>query len=131
MHTRTAREDLMPRPLRAYEPDGLGAAVEDDAVRILDTGRAPPPDELADAATALVLRLPGGMLRCTSVRFPHLLQRIALAWAEPDRLQRLLDELMYDERGGRAGFPFEVLAELAELRRCHERWVGPRPPPGR
>lgn len=131
MRTRTARDGFAPRPGRAHEADTPMAVVEDDEARILDTGGTVPRDELAHAAVALILRLPGGMLRLTSERFPHVLPRIAHAWAEPDRLQRVLDELMYDERGGRAGFPFEVLAELAELRRCHERWVGPRTQAGR
>jgi hypothetical protein len=131
MRMRTARDDFAPWTSRSHEADASTAAVEEDEARILDAGGGVPRDELAHAAVALLLRLPGGMLRCTSERFPHVLPRIAHAWAEPDRLQRVLDELMYDERGGRAGFPFEVLAELAELRRCHERWVGPRTRTGR
>jgi hypothetical protein len=42
-----------------------------------------------------------------------------------------LDALMYDERGGRAGFPPDVLLELAELRDCYERCVAPRTARGR
>ena len=131
MYTRTAFGDPDTGPGRTFET-GVGTAVlEEDDARILDTGGTMPRDELADAAVALILRLPGGMLRVTSMRFPHVVTRIAHAWAEPRRLQQVLDELMYDERGDRSGFPFEVLAELAELRCCHERWVGPRTRDGR
>jgi hypothetical protein len=76
-------------------------------------------------------RLPGGMLRHTAAAFPHVLEAIARDWAQPARLHATIDALVYDLRGGRSGFPAQVLAELAELRRCHERWVGPRTPLGR
>jgi hypothetical protein len=78
------------------------------------------------AVREMMTRLPGGMLRHCAAHYPHLLEPIARHWADPDRLHAALDALVYDDRGGRGGFPFEVLAELAELRRCHERWVGPR-----
>jgi len=130
MRTRPVRDDGMRQPGRPGGSDRIEAVVANGAASF-DTGRALTRDQGAEAAVELLMRLPGGMLRCTSAHFPHVLQRIALAWAEPDRLQRALDELMYDERGDRSGFPFEVLAELAELRSCHERWVGPRTRLGR
>jgi hypothetical protein len=92
--------------------------------------RAPSRGPSADALEMLE-RLPGGMLHHTAAGYPHVLEAIARDWAEPARLHATLDALVFDLRGGRRGFPAEVLAELAELRRCHERWVGPRTPLGR
>jgi hypothetical protein len=79
----------------------------------------------------MMLRLPAHLLRHTAARFAHVLEPIARDWASPERLHATLDALVFDDRGGRAGFPPEVLTELAELRACHERWVGPRTTRGR
>ena len=79
----------------------------------------------------LLWRLPAGQLERTAARFPHVLEAIARAWATPARMHATLDSLMFDERGGRSGFPIEVLQELGELRACYERWVGPRSTRGR
>ena len=99
---------------------------------------APPPGcavrprrEPAGAAREMLQRLPGGMLAATAARFPHVLDALAAGWPDPATFHATLDRLVYDERGGRAGFPVEVLAELAELRDCYERWVGPRSRVGR
>lgn len=93
-------------------------------------GRTAPPGP-SRAVHDMMIRLPAGMLRQCGERFPYILERVAADWADPARLQATIDALIYDARGGRGGFPFEVLAELAELRRCHERWVGPRTRSGR
>jgi hypothetical protein len=83
------------------------------------------------AVREMMLRLPAHLLRHTAARFAHVLEPIARDWASPERLHATLDALVFDDRGGREGFPPEVLTELAELRACHERWVGPRSPLGR
>jgi hypothetical protein len=93
--------------------------------------RGAPGSRPSPAVREMMLRLPAGLLRQTAARYPHVLEAIARDWASPARLQATLDALVYDERGGRSGFPADVLLELSELRACHERWVGPRTAHGR
>ncbi|MFO0235693.1 MAG: hypothetical protein ACK51M_22075 [Burkholderiales bacterium] len=93
--------------------------------------RGAPADRPSPAVREMMRRLPGNLLRRTAADFPHMLEAIARDWATPDRFHAMLDAFVFDDRGGRAGFPPEVLLELAELRTCHERWVGPRTTLGR
>ncbi len=46
--------------------------------------------------------------------YPHLLERIVATWRSPESA-RYLRKLIVDERGGRQGFPFEVMSELLML----------------
>jgi hypothetical protein len=46
--------------------------------------------------------------------YPHLLERIIATWRTPESV-RYLRKLIVDERGGRQGFPFEVMSELLIL----------------
>ena len=83
------------------------------------------------AVREMLQRLPVHLLHHTASRHPHVLEAIARDWADPARMNATLDALVFDERGGRAGFAPEVMMELAELRACYERWVGPRSARGR
>lgn len=46
--------------------------------------------------------------------YPHLLDRITAAWGTPE-VAGYLRKLIVDERGGRQGFPYEVMSELLTL----------------
>ena len=80
---------------------------------------------LSRAAIEMMTRLPYPMLRYTAEHFPHIVDRLASEWANPIRMAGAIDDLIYDMRGGRAGFPMQVLNELGVLRERYERWVGP------
>lgn len=47
--------------------------------------------------------------------FPAVVNKVALAWSEPKRAQKLLEELLIDRRGNRSGFPKGAFAELLRL----------------
>ncbi|MEW6693699.1 hypothetical protein Tther_01705 [Tepidimonas thermarum] len=49
-------------------------------------------------------------------RFPRIANALAAARDDPDALRQRFDELLHDHRGGRRGFPFDVLMELLALR---------------
>ena len=51
-----------------------------------------------------------------ALRYARLANRLAKAWKEPQKCERLLDDLMMNRRGGRKGFPLQVANELASLR---------------
>jgi len=44
--------------------------------------------------------------------FPRIANALATFWARPDALTSYLSELLVDRRGGRKGFPLDVLNEL-------------------
>ena len=118
-------------------PQRIGAAVTTDgraasAERPGTTDdRRPPVSRSSLAARELLSNLPDGMLQATAEGFPHVIEALARDWAEPSRMNATLDEVVFDARGNRSGFPLEVLLELAELRACYARWVGPRTQRGR
>jgi hypothetical protein len=48
--------------------------------------------------------------------FPRIANTLATFWARPDALTSYLSELLVDRRGGRKGFPLDVLNELYHLK---------------
>lgn len=48
--------------------------------------------------------------------YPRVANRIALCWNDARLTNRLFDELLTDQRGGRKGFPLPVRDELVRLR---------------
>jgi len=68
-------------------------------------------------AERLIASLPYALrLSVTRQRFPHVVERIAAEWEAPRRFLQLMDELLIDQRGHRAGFPFDCILELTNLR---------------
>lgn len=79
-------------------------------------------EPLEARAQVLLSRLPeGASLEHCARDYPHLVNRIAAAWHDEQLLSRYLDGLLVNDRGGRAGFSFEVLVELTDLREARKR----------
>jgi tankyrase len=79
---------------------------------------------MTDAARELAAQLAdrGAPLVHTAAGFPHVVDKLAAAWDDPERLREVFDELLIDRRGGRQGFPAQVLQELLALyARCQHR----------
>jgi hypothetical protein len=51
-----------------------------------------------------------------ATQFPRVANRIAQEWKEPSACRRDFEDLVYDNRGNREGFPPDVLVELLALR---------------
>ena len=51
-----------------------------------------------------------------ATKYPRLANRIAQEWREPSACRRDFDDLVYDKRGTRRGFPPDVYVELLSLR---------------
>jgi hypothetical protein len=81
---------------------------------------------LEERAVRLLETLPPE-LRMVALRgqYPRLLNRLAAAWHDPREFDRLIDELLIDDRPNRQGFPFEVVRELTELREYYFAMVRP------
>jgi len=53
-------------------------------------------------------------------RFPRITNGLAAGWHDRDTTKRYFDDLLTDRRGGRKGFPAEVLEELHTLKTFYE-----------
>lgn len=60
-------------------------------------------------------------------RFDHVVRRLIDCWGDPEYFALVFDDLMYDRRGDRSGWPFDVFEELQFLRRLHEAAYGVSP----
>lgn len=85
---------------------------------------APQVRTLNEHAVALLQILPA-QIRLAALRgsFPRIVNHIAAVWDDPRAFDNYIDSLLIDTRGKRQGFPFPVIAELAELRTYHLRHV--------
>lgn len=57
--------------------------------------------------------------KALATQFPRIANRLAAEWANPDGCRSYLYELLTDTRGGRKGFPQDVLADLLALRKLY------------
>lgn len=84
------------------------------------TPAAPPPETrrpVSPRALRLVEMLPRGFrLYETRLGYPHVVEQLAEVWHDPRRFAAVIDELTLADRPNRAGFPFQVLNELTNLR---------------
>jgi hypothetical protein len=53
-------------------------------------------------------------------KFPRIAEQITLLWGHPE-MEKFFEKLMYDDRGGREGFPEDVMSELVFLGFIHAR----------
>jgi hypothetical protein len=74
------------------------------------------PLTIASHQLAIALGRDGEPVPGLARRFPHVLNRISAVWHDPPATAEIIDELLVDRRGGRRGFPADVLAELLTLR---------------
>jgi len=58
-------------------------------------------------------------------RFPRIANGLASGWRDRDATMRSFDELLTDKRGGRQGFPPNVLQELHALKAFYEESHAP------
>jgi hypothetical protein len=110
----TAREEL-DRP-----PAGVGRVAELQPGYWEQRRRKPQASDraLTGATIDWVLALPPSLRpRKLCEQYPRVANAVADAWRDPIERKRVLDELLTDRRGGRRGFPLEVLHEIEALRR--------------
>ncbi len=110
-----------------YLLPSLRARVATDADGSVDWARVRAPatdrDRVLLSPTHLWLRsIPTPLHPKRLCRFyPRVANRLAEAWDDPERTDRLLDELLNDRRGKRRGFPDRITMELQRLERFHAR----------
>jgi hypothetical protein len=84
------------------------------------TTRRRPPNAtdraLTSVALAWLVELPRSVRpEQLSQQYPRVVNAMAARWSDPWARGEYLDDLLHDKRGGRAGFPPEVTAELKRL----------------
>lgn len=112
------------RSLRPASPGATGSGVNPRyGRRRSDKPRAAGGQELLGLHAVRLLQVLPAEMRLVALRgeYPRILNHIAALWDEPKALARYFDSLLMDSRGGRGGFPFRVIAELAELRNYRAR----------
>ncbi|MCW5667355.1 MAG: hypothetical protein KIT35_26255 [Piscinibacter sp.] len=111
-------EQLIPR-FRLQPPTGPDGAPDWSRVRKPVTDR----DRVILSTTHLWLRnVPTPLHPKRLCRYyPHVANRLAEAWDDVERTDRLFDELLNDRRGKRRGFPERITLELQKLERFHAR----------
>ena len=55
----------------------------------------------------------------TEAKYPHIVKKISILWGTIG-MSRYFNEILFDDRGGRGGFPAEVMTELFSLSNFHE-----------
>ena len=55
------------------------------------------------------------------IRFPRIVNLIAASWDNPKECTAYISSLLHDQRGGRKGFPAEVIQDLQDLRVYYAR----------
>lgn len=84
--------------------------------------------ELTSQADDILAALRGPLKLELLPGYPHVLNRMAELWAHPRFVSQYFEELLLDSRGGRSGFPLEVIAELTRLRSYYQARVTPVKP---
>lgn len=62
---------------------------------------------------------------CLSRRYPRIVNKMSEVWGNVSKAQDYFDDLMLDRRGGRQGFPLEIVMEISDLRTYYEEILHP------
>lgn len=60
-------------------------------------------------------------------RFGHVVARLIPAWGDPVAIQELFEDLIFDKRGTRAGWPADAWEELQFLQKLHKTLMSMEP----
>ena len=78
-----------------------------------------------DAQRILASLPPNIELECTCTQYPQAIEKLLKHWRNPFEFRSVLDSLVIDGRGGRQGFPFDIVNELGALREFYDSYVSP------
>jgi hypothetical protein len=114
-------KEALPAAILAEERNRL--AVEEAKAK---AKRGAPKAELDQRSKQILVAIPAEIRPSHIIStFPHIMNLISKSWHEPKEFVKTLDELLIDDRGNRAGFPFTVIAELTDLREYYFSTVRP------
>lgn len=77
-------------------------------------------------AQRILAQLPADVsLAAGCARYPHAVEKLLKHWHNPKEFRLTIDAMLIDTRGGRQGFPFDVLSEFGRLREHYDLRVDP------
>jgi len=83
--------------------------------------KAQPAESLLPSTRTWLMSLPENYRpRALAARYARIANNLAAAWNTPAECRAYFDDLLIDRRGGRRGFPPEVLRELTRLQSAYE-----------
>jgi len=91
--------------------------------------RSRPAESLLPATIRWMAGLPLAVRPCAlGIAFPRIANLLARLWPNAAALTDYMTELLVDRRGGRKGFPVDVLLDLHKLRTYHSTLNPDQPP---
>jgi hypothetical protein len=114
-----ARPGMVPAGLA---PAGLQQACDPRALERLGAHAR----ELSPDVQQILAQLPPSIdLSRSCSRYPQAVEKLLKHWRNPAEFRLALDAMMMDSRGGRQGFPFDVVSEFSTLREYYDQHVSP------
>jgi hypothetical protein len=103
-------------------PAGMQQACDPRALeRLPESARQFSPD-----VQQILAQLPPSLsLGRSCSRFPQAVEKLLKHWRNPAEFRLALDGMVMDSRGGRQGFPFDVVSEFSALREYYDQYVSP------
>ncbi len=65
------------------------------------------------------------MMPILEERYGHVVARLLQCWGSPSEFEALFNDLMFDARGNRSGWPADVWEELQFLHKLHKLAYSP------
>jgi hypothetical protein len=65
--------------------------------------------------------LPAGMMTFTENNFPHIVEKFQRVWGRAQLMQNLKEELIFESRLNRSGFPPAVMGEIFDVFDYYEK----------
>ena len=108
------------KPYHDFRPDPKTEPEIASAAPPVHLRKAKPLDLLLPRTAAWIASLPPESRPNELARqFARIANQLCATWNHPAECRRYFDGLLVDNRGGRKGFPAEVLTDLLHLRRLH------------
>ena len=131
---RSSKSAPAPRTVTRGRPPPSGRASEGSADAGLDSEIGPQAlarlskeaRQLSPDAQRILARLPAGVdMTKSCAQFPQAVEKLLEHWRNPREFRLALDSLLMVSRGGRQGFPFDVVREFSALREYYDVHVAP------
>ena len=76
---------------------------------------------LSPMAQDFLSGLPAGMMTFTEINFPHIVEKFQRAWGRAQPMKNLKEELIFESRLNREGFPTSVMDEIFDVFDYYEK----------
>jgi hypothetical protein len=82
--------------------------------------------QLSPDAQRILAGLPPAIaLGRSCAQYPQAVEKLLKHWRNPIEFRLILDSMVIDSRGGRQGFPFDIVREFSALREYYDLQVNP------